>query len=79
MRKLLLKVEKLFYRVKLRNKMILLFVFCVIIPLLVTDGIVFYNVYRMNKITIAQELSSDAMAIKYGMVNYFEYPAALTI
>lgn len=77
MRKLLLKVEKLFYRVKLRNKMILLFVFCVIIPLLVTDGIVFFNVYRMNKITIAQELSSDAMAIKYGMVNYFEYPAAL--
>ncbi len=77
MHKLLLKLEKMFYRVKLRNKMILLFVFCVILPLLVTDGIVFYNVYRMNNFTRIQELSSDAMAIKYGMANYFEYPAAL--
>jgi Putative regulator of cell autolysis len=77
MHKLFLRVEKVFSRIKLRNKMILLFVCCVLIPLMVTDGLVFYNVYNMNKITKEQELSADAEAIRYGMVNFFEYPAIL--
>ena len=77
MHRLVSRIERFFNRIRLRNKMILLFVFCVIIPLIVTDSIVFYNVYKMGEITKIQELSSDAEAIRYGMVNFFEYPAIL--
>ncbi|MBO4864236.1 MAG: histidine kinase [Eubacterium sp.] len=62
---------------KLRNKLILLFVVCVILPIIVTDGIVIYNVYRVYKIQRIQEVQSDATAVKYDLIDNLEYPAAI--
>ena len=70
-------IEKKLNQLKLRNKMILLFVVCVLVPLIVTDGIIIYNVYRVNRIQKTQEIRSDAAAVKYDMINNLEYPAAL--
>ena len=62
---------------KLRNKLLLLFVVCVILPVIVTDGIVIYNVYRVYKFQRIQEVQSDALAVKYDLIDNLEYPAAI--
>ena len=64
-------------KLTLRKKMVLLFVFCVLVPLVVTDGIVFYNVYRIGQITKMKELESDAEAVRYSIQEGLEYPASV--
>lgn len=70
-------IEKKIDEMKLRDKMILLFIVCVMLPLIITDGIILYNVYRVNKIQQMQEVRSDATAVRYDMVSSLEYPSAL--
>ena len=71
------KTDTYINNLTLRKKMFLLFVFCVLIPLVVTDGIVIYNVYRIDKITQMKELESDAEAVRYGIQEGLEYPASV--
>ena len=46
------KTDNYLNKLTLRKKMVLLFVFCVLIPLVVTDGLVIYNVYRIEVVYI---------------------------
>ena len=71
------KTDNYLNKLTLRKKMVLLFVFCVLIPLVVTDGLVIYNVYRIAKITEMKELESDAEAVRYGIQEGLEYPASV--
>lgn len=75
--KLRSKINSYINRLSLKRKLMLLFVFCVLIPLFVTDSIVFYNLYKVNKITKEQELRSDAEAIKYGLIDELNYPSII--
>lgn len=77
MLKLRKKFEKYLMSISLKKKLMLLFVFCVLIPLFITDGIVFYNMYKVNSITKQQELRSDAEAIKYSFVDSLNYPSKI--
>ena len=71
------KTDSYLNKLTLRKKMVLLFVFCVLVPLVVTDGIVFYNVYRIGQITKMKELESDAEAVRYSIQEGLEYPASV--
>ena len=71
------KLNNYILGLSLKKKMMLLFVFCVLIPLFVTDSIVFYNLYKVNKITKEQELRSDAEAIKYRLIDGLNYPSKI--
>lgn len=71
---LMLRLERILNNFKLRKRLAFLFIICVLLPLIVTDGIVFFNVKKINRITTQQELRSDAEAIKYGLVNRMVYP-----
>ncbi|MEE3399885.1 MAG: hypothetical protein VZR64_10485, partial [Eubacterium sp.] len=75
--KLRKKLNNYILGLSLKKKMMLLFVFCVLIPLFVTDSIVFYNLYKVNKITKEQELRSDAEAIKYRLIDGLNYPSKI--
>ncbi|SEQ02926.1 two-component system, sensor histidine kinase YesM [Lachnospiraceae bacterium NE2001] len=71
------RLKKYLISISLKKKLMLLFVFCVLIPLIITNGVVFYNLYRVNKITKEQELRSDAEAIKYSFIDGLDYPAKI--
>ncbi len=75
--KLRAKLKNYLMSISLKKKLMLLFVFCVLVPLFLTDGIVFYNLYKVNKITKEQELRSDAEEIKYNFVDGLNYPAKI--
>ena len=70
-------IDKRLNNMKLRSKMLLLFVVCVMLPLIFTDWIIIYNVYRVYKYQQIQEIQSDANAVRFGMLNALEYPTAL--
>ena len=70
-------VNRYITRISLKNKLMLLFVFCVLVPLFVTNGVVLYNMYKVNKYKKDQELRSDAEAVRYGLINGFDYPSKI--
>ena len=63
--------------ISLKKKLVLLFVFCVLVPLIVIDGVVFYNIIKVNRYKKEQELRSDAEAVRYGLINTFDYPSRI--
>ena len=71
------KLNNYMISISLKKKLVLLFIFCVLIPLIVTNGVVFYNLYRVNKIKKEQELRSDAEEVKFRFMEGLDYPSRI--
>ena len=59
---------------KLGQKLHLLFLLCVLIPMLITDGIIIKNVQEANKINMGLDTEKTAYTTQYCLSNFLEYP-----
>ena len=58
----------------LRDKLLYLFLLCVLLPLIVTDGFIIYNFSTINSTKKKHELSEYAEAVEYYLKSRLEYP-----
>ena len=59
---------------KLGQKLHLLFLLCVLIPMLITDGIIIKNVQEASKINMGLDTEKTAYTTQYCLSNFLEYP-----
>ena len=62
--------------VKLSRKLTILYVFCVLIPLIVTDSILLYIVLNNENTKRQHAMENEASAIQYTLTNSIDYAAA---
>lgn len=74
MLKIIPYLEKHLNNISLKRKMIILYVFFMLMPLILTDGILFYNFFKVGREQKMQDLRSDAEAVRYGFKDCFNYP-----
>lgn len=60
----------------LRDKLLYLFLLCVLLPLVVTDGFIIYNFSTINTTKQKHELSEYAEAVEYYIKSRLEYPTS---
>ena len=71
------KIIRYLNTLKLNRKLNLLFIFCVLIPMAITDIIVLANVYRNVTHDVEAEKAQTASAVEYTLQNQMEYPASI--
>ncbi len=62
---------------KLSKKLTLLYVFCVLLPLVVTDSILLYIVLNNEDVKQQHAMENEARAIQYNLTNDIDYAAAV--
>ena len=62
--------------IKLSRKLTILYVFCVLLPLVVTDSVVLYIVLNAENAKQQHAMESEASAIQYSLTNSIDYAAA---
>lgn len=75
-RKLMHRFYQYMNSIKLSRKLSILYVFCVLIPLVVTDSIVLYIVINSERTKQQNAMEKEASAIQYSLTNSIEYAAA---
>ena len=71
------KIIRYLNSLKLNRKLNLLFTFCVLIPMAITDIVILASVYRSVTHDVEAELSQTASAVEYTLQNQMEYPASI--
>ncbi|HAF25786.1 MAG TPA: signal transduction protein [Lachnospiraceae bacterium] len=71
------KIIRYLNSLKLNRKLNLLFTFCVLIPMAITDAVILGSVYRSVEHDVEAELSQTASAVEYTLQNQMEYPASI--
>lgn len=72
-------IEKLYQHmnnITLSRKLTILYLFCVLLPLVVTDSIVLYIVVHNQQTKQQHAMENEANAIQYSLTNSFDYAAA---
>ncbi len=69
------KLREYFNCLKLNQKLKLLFLFCVLIPMMITDVIILANVYKSVAYDVETEMEQTARSVEYVLQNHMEYPA----
>lgn len=72
---LIKKVEDIMNDFSIKKKLTIIYIFCVIIPLVVTDSIVFLSLYNAEKNEQSYEMKNIADAVQYNMKYSFEESA----
>lgn len=62
--------------IRLSRKLTILYVFCVLLPLVVTDSIVLYIVMNDERTKQQHAMENEANAIQYGLTNSIDYAEA---
>ncbi len=71
------KVYQYMNHMKLSKKLTLLYVFCVLLPLVVTDSILLYIVLNNEDVKQQHAMENEARAIQYNLTNDIDYAAAV--
>ncbi len=66
------RFERLLDDYKLKKKLLVLYVFCVLIPLIVTDSIVLYIIVHSEQVENQHVMENDASALQYSLSNIIE-------
>ncbi|MBO4902704.1 MAG: sensor histidine kinase [Lachnospiraceae bacterium] len=69
------KLRHYFNCLKLNQKLRLLFLFCVLIPMAITDIVILANVYKSVTYDMETEMEQTARSVEYTLQNHMEYPA----
>lgn len=72
---LLKRIEDIMNDFSIKKKLTIIYIFCVIFPLVVTDSIVFLSLYNAEKNEQSYEMKNIADAIQYNMKYSFEESA----
>ncbi len=75
MRGLLKRIEDVMNDFSIKKKLTIIYIFCVIFPLVVTDSIVFLSLYNAEKNEQSYEMKNIADAVQYNMKYSFEESA----
>lgn len=70
------KLHQLMNNIALSRKLTILYVFCVLLPLVVTDSIVLYIVVNDERTKQQHAMENEANAIQYGLTNSIDYAEA---
>ncbi len=62
--------------VSLRNKLYGLYLFCVLLPLVVTDGVILYSLVRTEQTKQQHEMEDQASSVQYSITSLVENSAA---
>lgn len=76
MQRLREKLENWMNDYKLKKKLQVLYIFCVLIPLVVTDGVILYNVIHSEQEEKQHEMENVASAVQYTLASTVEHSAA---
>lgn len=75
------KLAGKFYRkinnIRLSRKLVILYVFCVLLPLIATDSVLLYIVRSNQQIKQFHAMENAASAMQYSLTNSIEYAAAM--
>ncbi|EOS25040.1 hypothetical protein C804_04823 [Lachnospiraceae bacterium A4] len=71
------KLYQYMNHMKLSRKLTLLYVFCVLLPLVVTDSILLYIVLNNESVKQKHAMENEARAIQYSLTNDIDYAAAV--
>ncbi len=75
------KLAGKFYRkinnIRLSRKLVILYVFCVLLPLIATDSVLLYIVRNNQQIKQFHAMENAASAMQYSLTNSIEYAAAM--
>lgn len=74
--KIIEKFYRLMNNIKLSRKLTILYVCCVLLPLMVTDSIVLYIVMNDQHTKQQHAMENEANAIQYSLTNSIDYAAA---
>lgn len=76
MKKFKIRFRRWMNMLMLRDKLLYLFLICVLLPLVITDGVVIYNFSTINTTKQKHELSEYAEAVEYYIKSRLEYPTS---
>ncbi len=62
--------------IRLSRKLAILYIFCVLLPLVVTDSVILYIVVNDQRIKQRHAMENEASAIQYSLTNSIDYAAA---
>lgn len=72
MKRVFLKLDAFMNDCNIRVKLILIYVFCVILPLVLTDSVIFYTLYEAGKKEQIHEFENVTNSIRYDLVYTME-------
>lgn len=75
MKNILYKLENRIDDCNIKKKFYLLYIMCILFPLIITDSVIVYIVIRSEKISHCREMENAANAIKYSLNNTIEQAA----
>ncbi len=61
----------------LKSKLYGLYIFCVLVPLIVTDGVIFYSLIRAEQVAQQHEMESQASSVQYNISSFVENSSTL--
>ena len=73
--KLFSKLKDYLNNLDMGGKLRFLFVFCVAIPLIITDVIMLFGVYRTVSRDVEYDMEKTATSVEYALQKHLEYPA----
>ena len=71
------KFNRYMNNLKLATKLKLLYVFCVLLPLIVTDSVILNIVINNENIKQKHAMENEASAIQYSLTNSVEYASTV--
>ncbi len=75
--KLAVKFYRKINNIRLSRKLVILYVFCVLLPLIATDSVLLYIVRNNQQIKQFHAMENAASAMQYSLTNSIEYAAAM--
>ena len=70
-------MKRFFNKLEVKRKMALLYILCVVLPIIISDGFVFKSIYNSEKSSILHQMENEANAINYTFFNQVDEAAKL--
>lgn len=70
-------IETRINNIRLRTKLLGLYLLCILLPLVLTDGVILYSMVSFESERRQHEVSNMASSVQYTMVSMLDYSAAL--
>ena len=77
MKRLRGKLEEYLDNSSIRRKLLILYIFCVLFPIIITDSVIVYIVFNTEKVTRQHEIENAASAVEYNLVNSIDNMARI--
>lgn len=63
------KLEEYLDNCSIRRKLLILYIFCVLLPIVITDSVIVYIVFHTEEVSRQHEMENAASAVEYNFIN----------